>query len=122
MPASRSLALWFVMLLAVAVGLYGLPRVVSTADDVRFIFNAVDSAANGLTLCAGSFGTRADNDIVAMVEEFGPRMHFTHLRNVTREATYRVIQPNNVYSDGAPTLEAFSYGGARWQVGFSWQY
>ena len=43
-------------------------------------------------------------------------------RNVTREATYRVIQPNNVYSDGAPTLEAFSYGGARWQVGFSWQY
>ena len=43
-------------------------------------------------------------------------------RNVTREATYRVSQPNNVYSDGAPTLEAFSYGGARWQVGFSWQY
>jgi TonB-dependent receptor len=43
-------------------------------------------------------------------------------RNVTREATYRVIQPNNVYSDGAPTLEAFSYGGARWQVGLSWQY
>jgi hypothetical protein len=43
-------------------------------------------------------------------------------RNVTREATYRVIQPNNVYSDGAPTLEAFSYGGARWQFGLSWQY
>jgi TonB-dependent receptor len=42
-------------------------------------------------------------------------------RNVTQEATYRVIQPNNTYSDGAPTLEAFSYGGARWQVGFSWQ-
>lgn len=42
-------------------------------------------------------------------------------RNITREATYRVIQPNNVYSDGAPTLEAFSYGGARWQVGLTWQ-
>src|SRR5262249_10859300 len=66
--------------------LYGLPRIVSTADDVRFIFAAADSPANGLTLCAGSFGTRADNDIVAMVEEFGPRIHFTHLRNVTREA------------------------------------
>jgi mannonate dehydratase len=65
--------------------LYGLPRIVSTADDVRFIFGAVDSHANGLTLCAGSFGTRADNDIVTMVEEFGPRIHFTHLRNVTRE-------------------------------------
>jgi TonB-dependent receptor len=46
---------------------------------------------------------------------------FVSGRNVTREATYRVIQPNNVYSDGAPTLEAFSYGGARWQFGLSWQ-
>jgi TonB-dependent receptor len=42
-------------------------------------------------------------------------------RNVTREATYRTTQPNNVYSDGAPTLQQFSYGGARWQVGMIWQ-
>lgn len=65
--------------------LYGLPRIVSTAEDARFILNAVDSPANGLTLCTGSYGTRVDNDIVAMVEEFGPRIHFAHLRNVTRE-------------------------------------
>ena len=38
-------------------------------------------------------------------------------RNITREVTYRSLQPNNVYSDGAPTLEQFSYGGARWQIG-----
>jgi hypothetical protein len=43
-------------------------------------------------------------------------------RNVTREATYRSIQPNNVYSDGAPTLQQFSYGGARWQLGAEWRY
>ncbi|HEU5136731.1 MAG TPA: TonB-dependent receptor [Steroidobacteraceae bacterium] len=43
-------------------------------------------------------------------------------RNVTREATYKVTQPNNVYSDGSPTLEAFSYGGARWQFGVTWEY
>ncbi len=65
--------------------LYGLPRIVSTADDARFILNAVDNKANGLTLCTGSYGTRADNDIVAMVEEFGPRIYFAHLRNVTLE-------------------------------------
>lgn len=65
--------------------LYGLPRIVSTADDARFILNTVDSPANGLTLCTGSYGTRADNDIVAMVEEFGSKIHFAHLRNVTRE-------------------------------------
>jgi TonB-dependent receptor len=42
-------------------------------------------------------------------------------RNVTREATFRTIQPNNVYSDGAPTLQQFSYGGARWQLGAAWE-
>jgi mannonate dehydratase len=65
--------------------LYGLPRIVSTAADARFILAAVDSAANGLTLCTGSYGTRADNDIVAMVGEFGARIYFAHLRNVTLE-------------------------------------
>jgi TonB-dependent receptor len=42
-------------------------------------------------------------------------------RNITREATFRSFQPNNVYSDGSPTLENFSYGGARWQMGLTWQ-
>lgn len=65
--------------------LYGLPRVVSTAADIRAIFAAADTPTNGLTFCTGSFGVRADNDLVAMVREFGPRIHFVHLRNVTRE-------------------------------------
>ncbi len=65
--------------------LYGLPRVVSTASDVRAIFAAADTQANGLTFCTGSFGVREDNDLVAMIREFGPRIHFVHLRNVTRE-------------------------------------
>lgn len=65
--------------------LFGLPRVVSTRQDVKLILDGVPSPANGLTLCAGSFGARADNDLVSMVKEFGPRIYFTHLRNVTRE-------------------------------------
>tara|TARA_Y100001956_G_C4129552_1_gene192736 strand:+ start:6654 stop:7829 length:1176 start_codon:yes stop_codon:yes gene_type:complete len=65
--------------------LFGLPRVVSTADDARAILNAVESESNGLTLCAGSFGARADNDLVDMVKAFGPSIFFVHLRNVKRE-------------------------------------
>jgi mannonate dehydratase len=65
--------------------LYGLPRVVSTAADVRAIFASADCTTNGLTFCTGSFGVRADNDLLAMIREFGPRIHFVHLRNVTRE-------------------------------------
>lgn len=58
---------------------------VSTATDVRKILSAIDSPANGLTLCAGSFGARADNNLVGMVQEFGSKIHFVHLRNVVRE-------------------------------------
>lgn len=65
--------------------LFGLPRVVSTADDARAILEAIESPANGLTLCAGSFGARADNDLVDMVRSFGPSIFFVHLRNVKRE-------------------------------------
>ncbi|GAB5453202.1 MAG: mannonate dehydratase [Halioglobus sp.] len=66
--------------------LFGLPRVVSTADDARALLAAAPSPSNGLTLCAGSFGARADNDLIAMAREFGPQIHFVHLRNIRREA------------------------------------
>ncbi len=65
--------------------LFGLPRVVSTADDVRAILAGCNTQANGLTFCVGSYGARADNDLVAMAREFGARIHFVHLRQVIRE-------------------------------------
>jgi mannonate dehydratase len=68
-----------------AFPIFGLPRVMSTADDVRRLLAAVPSQACGITLCAGSFGSNPKNDLVAMASEFGPRVHFAHLRNVRRE-------------------------------------
>lgn len=65
--------------------LLGLPRIMSTADDYRHILDAVDSPASGMTLCSGSLGARGDNDLPAIMREFGPRVHFLHLRNVTIE-------------------------------------
>ena len=66
--------------------LFGLPRVVSNEDDLDFIVNAVDSVANGITFCTGSLGAHPTNDLPAMAERFGPRIHFVHLRNVAKEA------------------------------------
>ena len=68
------------------IPLFGLPRVVSTASDAVALLAAVDRPANGLTFCVGSYGSRADNDLVAMIRRFAPRIHFLHLRNVTIEA------------------------------------
>ncbi len=65
--------------------LFGLPRVVSTAEDARAILACSCLPANGLTFCVGSYGARADNDLLAMVSEFAPRIYFAHLRQVVRE-------------------------------------
>jgi mannonate dehydratase len=65
--------------------LLGLPRIVSTQEDARWILNRVDSPNNGLTFCTGCYGVRPDNDLVAMAKEFAARIHFLHLRATKRE-------------------------------------
>lgn len=65
----------------------GLPRVVSVKSDVEWLLKAVPSDANGITLCTGSYGVRADNDLVDMIESFGSRIYFTHLRSTKREGS-----------------------------------
>jgi mannonate dehydratase len=65
--------------------LFGLPRIVSTADDIAFLLGAVDSDANGLTLCTGSLGAGATNGLPAIARRFASRTHFVHLRNVSKE-------------------------------------
>jgi len=65
--------------------IFGLPRVVSSAQDLRTICAMHDNLANGLTFCVGSLGVREDNDLPAMLQEFGARVHFLHLRNTRRD-------------------------------------
>mmetsp|Transcript_25709 Transcript_25709/g.59423 ORF Transcript_25709/g.59423 Transcript_25709/m.59423 type:complete len:421 (+) Transcript_25709:38-1300(+) len=69
------------------IELFGLPRVVSTADHIRQLLAAKPSLHNGLTMCVGSYASRADNDIKALVEEFAPSVHFIHLRNVQKDSS-----------------------------------
>jgi mannonate dehydratase len=65
--------------------LLGLPRVMSTEADYKYMLDAVDSPANGMTLCSGSLGARPDNDLPGMMERLGDKVHFLHLRNVKRD-------------------------------------
>lgn len=64
----------------------GLPRIVSNADDLQWMIDTIDSPANGFTMCTGSYGVLAENDLAGMVKRFGPRIYFAHLRSTRREA------------------------------------
>jgi mannonate dehydratase len=79
--------------------LLGLPRVVSSKQDVKQILNTADSFYNGLTLCTGSFGAGYKNDLVDIAKSFAEKINFIHLRNVTRNEDGDFLEDNHLDGD-----------------------
>ncbi|NMB81300.1 MAG: mannonate dehydratase, partial [Ignavibacteria bacterium] len=79
--------------------LLGLPRIVSTINDIEKILGTIKSDANGITLCTGSFGAGHFNDCVEIAERFADKVNFVHLRNVWRNENGDFLEENHLEGD-----------------------
>lgn len=77
----------------------GLPRIVSSADDINYILSSVENKSNGICFCTGSLGAGKHNDLVSIVKNIGTRLHFVHLRNTRRDESGNFYEADHLDGD-----------------------
>lgn len=78
----------------------GLPRIVTDAEDLQWIIDAVDDPHNGITFCAGSLSSGSQNDVPALARRFAHRTHFIHLRSTDILSNGNFIEASHLEGRG----------------------
>ena len=78
----------------------GLPRIVTSAEDIDWFLQAVDNPHNGLTFCAGSLSAGLHNDVPQLARRFASRTHFVHLRSTNATPDGNFIEASHLEGRG----------------------
>ena len=87
---------------------FGLPRVVSTLEDLLRLTGAVDLPSNGVTLCTGSLGSSRANDVVKIADRLCAegKIPFVHGRNVRWEGEEDFCESGHLTASGSLNMAA----------------
>ena len=95
---------------------FGLPRIITSKEKILRVMKAVDSPFNGLTFCAGSFGTNPENDLPGIIRALPGRVHFAHVRNLHHFAPGVFEEAAHLTSDGS--FDLYEIVRALYETGF----
>jgi len=98
--------------------IFGLPRIITSKENLEKVLNLVDSRYNGLTLCSGSLGANPENNIPEIIRYFGKmgRIHFGHVRNIKFTGDRSFHESSHLSKDGS--LDLFEIMKAYYDIGF----
>ncbi|MDR0401452.1 MAG: mannonate dehydratase [Endomicrobium sp.] len=81
--------------------IFGLPRLITSKENIKKYLNLVNSPSNGLTLCTGSLGSSDKNNIIDLIETYHDKIFFTHIRNIKRFENGDFIESSHRSCDGS---------------------
>ncbi len=84
-----------------AWSVFGLPRIITSLDNIMRMMKMVDNVHNGVTFCAGSYGTNRANDLPTMIRALKGRVHFAHVRNLKFNSDDDFEEASHLSSDGS---------------------
>ena len=100
-----------------AWSVFGLPRIINNEKNILRLMKAVDDVHNGVTFCAGSYGTSLENDLPHMIRALEGRIHFAHVRNLKFITPDNFEEAAHLSSDG--TFDVYEIVKALYETGFS---
>ena len=95
---------------------FGLPRIITSKEKILRVMKAVDSPFNGLTFCAGSFGSNPKNDLPGIIRALPGRIHFAHVRNLHHFGPGVFEEAAHLSSDGS--FDLYEMVRALYETGF----
>ncbi|MBO4889750.1 MAG: mannonate dehydratase [Lachnospiraceae bacterium] len=99
-----------------AWSVFGLPRIIISLDNIMRMMKMVDDPHNGVTFCAGSYGTNRGNDLPAMIRALKGRIHFAHVRNLKFNSDDDFEESAHLSSDGS--FDMYEIMRALYETGF----